>query len=165
VGQWLGKQNLEGVQKAGYVSMFFGGGVMVLMAITLITLSRQIIGLYLDVNDQANASIVAIALPMFIVLGVQQIFDGVQRTAYGALQGFQDTRVPMLLGFLAFWGAGLLSSYMLGFYFGLGGVGLLIGEVIGIATAAGFFIGRFRKLISNYTTLLNHEARTKSLGT
>ena len=165
VGQWLGKKNLEGVQKAGYVSMFFGGGVMVLMAITLITFSRPIIGLYLDVNDQANASIVAIAIPMFIVLGVQQIFDGVQRTAYGALQGFQDTRVPMLLGFLAFWGAGLLSSYMLGFYFGLGGVGLLIGEVIGIATAAGFFIGRFRKLISNYTTLVNDEARTKSLGT
>ncbi|AFZ21306.1 MATE family efflux transporter [Allocoleopsis franciscana] len=152
VGQWLGKQNLEGVQKAGYVSMFFGGGVMVLMAITLITFSRQVIGLYLDVNDLANASIVAIAMPMFTVVAVQLIFEGVQRTAYGALQGLQDTRVPMLLGFLAFWGAGLLSSYMLGYSFNLGGMGLLIGEVMGIATAAGFFIWRFRQLISKYTT-------------
>jgi MATE family multidrug resistance protein len=71
----------------------------------------------------------------------------------------------MLLGFSAFWGAGLLSSYMLGFSFGLGSVGLLIGEVIGIATAAGFFIWRFRQLISKYTAVVKDETRTKSLET
>jgi MATE family multidrug resistance protein len=92
---------------------------------------------------------------MLTVVAVQLIFEGVQRTAYGALQGFQDTRVPMLLGLLAFWGSGLLSSYMLGFSFGLGSVGLLIGEAIGIATAAGFFIWRFRRFISKQSTLVN----------
>ncbi|TBR56885.1 MATE family efflux transporter [Westiellopsis prolifica IICB1] len=161
VGQWLGQQSLKDLQQAGYISMIFGGGVMILTAITLTTFSRQVIGLYLDINDLANTSVVVIAIPMLTVMAVQQILDGVQRTAYGALQGLQDTRVPMLLGFLAFWGCGLTSSYILGFPLGLGGVGLWIGQGIGVATAAGFFVWRFRKFISSkklcYGNSLNVE--------
>lgn len=161
VGQWLGQKNLKGLRRAAYISMIFGGGVMVLTAITLTTFSRQAVGLYLNVNDPANNSVVAIAIPMLTVMAVQQILDGVQRTAYGALQGLQDTRVPMLLGFLAFWGCGLTSSYILGFPLGLGGVGLWIGQGIGVATAALFFVWRFRKFISSkklfYSNSLNVE--------
>jgi MATE family multidrug resistance protein len=148
VGQWLGQQNLEGAQRAGYISMAFGGGVMMLTTIALIAFSRQVVGLYLNVNDPANASVLAAAVPMLCIAAVSLIFDGVQRTTYGVLQGFQDTRVPMLLGFLAFWGAGLISCYKFGFSFGLGGLGLWIGQAIGVLTAAIFFIWRFRKLIS-----------------
>lgn len=149
VGQWFGQQSLEGLRQAGYIGMIFGGGVMVLTMITLTTFSRQVIGLYLDINDPANNSVVVVAIPMFTVMAAQQILDGVQRTAYGALQGLQDTRIPMLLGFLAFWGCGLTSSYILGFPFGLGGVGLWIGQGIGIAIAAVFFVWRFHKFISS----------------
>ncbi|MCM0593490.1 MAG: MATE family efflux transporter [Gloeotrichia echinulata DEX184] len=149
VGQWLGQKSLKNLQQAGYISMIFGGGIMILTAITLTTFSRQVIGLYLNINDLANNSVVVIAIPMLTVMAVQQILDGVQRTAYGTLQGLQDTRVPMLLGLLAFWGFGLTSSYILGFPLGLGGVGLWIGQGIGVATAAGFFVWRFRKLISS----------------
>ncbi|MBD2306359.1 MATE family efflux transporter [Chroococcidiopsis sp. FACHB-1243] len=148
VGQWLGQQNLKAAKRAGYVSMVLGASSMTLMAIAVLIFPQQIVGLFIDLRDPANANVLSIAAPMLFVAALGEIVDGVQRTANGALQGLQDTRVPMLLGFLAYWGAGLTSGYLLGFQFGLGGVGLWIGQSIGLAIASIAFIWRFRKLSS-----------------
>ncbi|MGL4619818.1 MATE family efflux transporter [Chroococcidiopsis sp.] len=148
VGQWLGQQNLKAAKRAGYVSMILGAGSMTLMAIAVLLFPQQIVGLFIDLRDPANANVLSIAVPMLFVAALGEIVDGVQRTANGALQGLQDTRVPMLLGFLAYWGAGLTSGCLLGFQFGLGGVGLWIGQSIGLAIASIAFIWRFRQLSS-----------------
>jgi MATE family multidrug resistance protein len=148
VGQWLGQKNLQAAKRAGYVSMSFGAGLMTLMAIALLIYPQQVVGLFIDLHNPANANVLSIAAPMLFVAALGEILDGIQRTANGALQGFQDTRVPMLLGFLAYWGAGLTSGYLLGLQFGLGGVGLWIGQSIGLAIASVAFIWRFRQLTS-----------------
>jgi multidrug resistance protein, MATE family len=147
VGQWLGQQNKEGMRRAGYVSISSGVIFMTLMAIVLLTHSRQVIGLYLDINNPENAKVLALATPMLTVAAIAQILDSVQKTTYGALQGLQDTRVPVILGLLAFWGIGLTSGYFLGFHFGFGGTGLWLGQSVGVAVSAICFISRFRKLV------------------
>jgi multidrug resistance protein, MATE family len=147
VGQWLGQQNWRQARQAGYVSMGVGAVFMTVMAIALLTHPRQVIGLYLDLNNPANNNVLAVAVPMLIVAALGQILDGVQRTANGALQGLQDTRVPMLLGFFSFWGVGLTSGYLLGIHFNLGGAGLWLGQSIGLAVAAGVFIWRFSRKV------------------
>jgi MATE family multidrug resistance protein len=52
----------------------------------------------------------------------------------------------MVLSLLTFWGVGLTSGYLLGFPFGLGGVGLWAGQSIGVAIAGVIFVWRFHKL-------------------
>lgn len=148
VGQWLGQQNLKAAKLAGYISMVLGAGAMTLMAIAVLIFPQQIVGLFIDLRDPANANVLSIAIPMLFIAALGEIFDGVQRTANGALQGLQDTRIPMLLCFLAYWGAGLTSGCLLGFQFGFGGVGLWIGQSIGLAIASIAFVWRFNKLIS-----------------
>ncbi|MGV0027771.1 MATE family efflux transporter [Phormidesmis priestleyi] len=148
VGQWVGQQNLEGAKRAGYVSMGIGLGFMALMAIVLLVFPQQIIGLYLDVQNPQNAIVVSLATSMLSVAAIAQILDGLQKTTMGALYGLQDTRVPMLLSFPAFWGVGLTAGYFLGFHTSLGGIGLWIGQSIGIAIAAIMFIWRFHRLVA-----------------
>lgn len=148
VGQWFGQLDLAAAKRAGHVSMSLGTGLMVLTAIALLIYPQQVVGLFIDLGNPANASVLSIAVPMLSIAALGEILDGVQRTANGALQGLQDTRIPMLLGFLAYWGAGLTSGYLLGFHFGLGGVGLWIGQSIGLTSAAVFFTWRFREIIS-----------------
>lgn len=148
VGQWLGQENLQGVERAAYTNMCLGGGFMTLMAVSLLLFPRQVIGLYIDVNNPNNAQVIALASPMFMVAALSQILDGVQTTAAGALRGLQDTRIPMVLSFLAFWGCGLASGYLLGFALGFGGIGLWLGQAIGVGVSAGVFLVRFRKLIA-----------------
>ena len=149
VGQWLGQQNLEGARRAGYVSISVAAGFMALTAIALLTHPQQVIGLYLDLGDPENANVVKLAAPMIAISALAQILDGVQKTTMGALYGLQDTRVPMLLSLPTFWGVGLTSGYLLGFHFGFGGVGLWIGQSIGVAIAAGVFVWRFQQLTTH----------------
>lgn len=148
VGQWLGQKNKEGMRQAGYVSISSAAIFMTIMAIVVFTNSRQIIGLYLDINNPENAKVLAIATSMLKVAAFAQILDGVQKTAYGALQGLQDTRVPVILGLIAFWGIGLTLGYFFGFQFGFSGTGLWLGQSIGVAVSAGCFLWRFRKLLA-----------------
>jgi MATE family multidrug resistance protein len=155
VGQWVGQQNAAGVQRAAYVSMGLGGMFMTLMAIALLLFPHQVIGLYLDPRDPVNASVVALAIPMLAVAALSQILDGVQTTAAGALRGIKDTRIPMVLSFLAFWGVGLASGYLMGFRLGWGGVGLWLGQCFGVAASAIAFIWRFRQLMSQSLSRIN----------
>ncbi|MBW4641281.1 MAG: MATE family efflux transporter [Gloeocapsa sp. UFS-A4-WI-NPMV-4B04] len=150
VGQWNGQQNSKGVRRAAYISICLGAMFMTIMAIALLIFPRQVIALYLDVDNPENARVISLATSMLTIAALSQILDGVQTTAAGALRGLKDTRVPMLLSFLAFWGVGLTSGYLLGFKLGFSGVGLWLGQLLGVAVSAGVFVWRFRRLMSEY---------------
>ena len=82
---------------------------------------------------------------MLTIATISQILDAVQKITYGALQGLQDTRIPVLLNIPAFWFIGLTLGYLLGFRFNLGGIGLWIGQSIGVAVAALLFLIRWQQ--------------------
>ncbi len=147
VGQWIGRGDRDNASLAGYVSMGLAAGFMIVMAIVLLVFSQQVIGLYLDIGKPENANVRAIATMMLSIAALSQILDGVQTTAAGALRGLKDTRIPMLLSILAFWCVGLGSGYVLGFRFGLGGIGLWLGLCFGVATSAVVFAWRFQRLV------------------
>ena len=69
-----------------------------------------------------------------------QFSDAVQVTAAGALRGYQDTRMTMILTLFAYWGIGLPVGYALGLssLFGepSGPRGLWQGLIAGLSVAA-----------------------------
>ena len=146
VGQWLGQKNLEGVKRSGYLSIAVGFIFMTLMAIALLLFPQFIVGLYLNPKAPANAKVIALVSPMLTIAALAQILDGVQKIAYGALQGMQDTRIPMLFSIPALWIIGLPLGYWLGFHAGWGGVGLWTGQSIGVALVGVIFTLRFHYL-------------------
>lgn len=148
VGQWNGKQDYKGVQRSAYLSMSLAAIFMSAMAIILLIFPQQVIALYIDIDNPKNAQLIFLATAMFRIAALSQILDGVQTTAAGALRGLKDTRIPMLLSFFSFWVIGLATGYLLGFYWGLGGVGLWLGQLTGVAVSAGAFIWRFRRFMS-----------------
>ncbi|MES1024772.1 MATE family efflux transporter [Gloeocapsa sp. BRSZ] len=151
VGQWLGRRSRIGIQQAAWVSMCITTVFMMGVSIAFLLFPKQIVGIYLDVQNPENAAIVAIALPLLIIAAIAQVLDGFQKAVYGSLQGLQDTQIPMLLNVLGYWGIGLSVGYGLGFWFNLGSIGLWIGQSVAIATVAGLFTWRFYKLIARQT--------------
>jgi MATE family multidrug resistance protein len=147
VGQWYGRGDWAGVRRAAMVSVGLTIAVMFLSGVVFVLFPEPIIGVYLDINDPANEEILKAGIAMLFVAGFGQVVDGVQRTANGVLQGLQDTRVPMILSFFAYWGVGMLSGYWLGFHTPLGGVGIWIGAYLGLAIAAIAYIWRFNRLL------------------
>lgn len=148
VGQWFGQKNLAGIKRSGYLSISIGFIFAISVTIAMLLFPQVIVGLYLDINDPANAKAIALALPMLTIATVSQIPDTIQKITHGALQGIQDTRIPTLLSIPAFWGVGLTAGYILGFTLGLGGTGLWLGHFMGMAIAAILFLVRFHQQIT-----------------
>jgi MATE family multidrug resistance protein len=93
-----------------------------------------------------NKEVIFIASKLLLVAAVFQISDGVQVVVLGALRGLQDVKVPMYITFVAYWVVGFPISYYLGKYTDLGAVGIWIGLLAGLTTAALFLYIRFHKL-------------------
>ena len=147
VGQWFGKRDLAGMQQATWVSMGLTTVSMIVGSLAFLLFPKQLIGIYLDVNSPENANIVALAMPLLTIAAITMVLDGLQKAMYGALQGVQDTRMPMVLNVLGFWGVGLSVGYGLGFNLGLGSRGLWIGQSVAIATVAILFGWRLYQLL------------------
>ena len=148
VGQWLGRCDFAGIQLAAWVSVGMTTLFMATVSTGVILFPKQVIGIYLDVQNPENAAVIALALPLLVIGAIAQILDGFQKAIYGSLQGLQDTQVPMLLNVLGYWGIGLSVGYVLGFQLGMGSRGLWIGQSVAIAVVAGLFAWRLYKLVT-----------------
>lgn len=153
VGLWLGKGDLASARRAGYVAIFTAALFLFFGAIALFLFRYPVIGLFIDLQQPANAPVIALAMQLLLVSVFAQMVDGIQRVAMSALYGLQDTRVPMIMSAIAYWGIGLTSGYALCFWAEWGAVGLWIGQYTGIAVGGIIFVWRFHQLTRQKTIL------------
>ena len=130
-----GKRN-DAAWRAAKVAVALGVCFMVAASILLWTAPRAIVALYIDADAPSNAAVVAIAVQLFMVAALMQVFDGLQAVAAGALRGYKDATTPMLFAALGYWGVGFVSSWVLGFPLGFGAVGLWWGILLGTVAVA-----------------------------
>ena len=98
--------------------------------------AQAIIAAYIDISEPANRETVQIARRLLVIAALFQVFDGMQVIAAGALRGYRDTMVPMLLAGFGYWGAGFGGGWLLAFPLGFGPAGLWWGLALGLAVVA-----------------------------
>lgn len=150
VGLWLGKGDLAGARRAGYVAIATAVFVLFFCVVALFLCRYAVIGLFINLQNPQNAAVIGIAMNLLLVSVFALMVDGLQRVAMSALYGLQDTRVPMIMSAVAYWGIGLTSGYALCFLAGWGAVGLWIGQYTGIAVGGAIFVWRFHRLTGAY---------------
>jgi MATE family multidrug resistance protein len=131
-----GAGNSAAGRQAAFVALGLGASVMAASAIVIWTVPGVIVSAYVAVGNAANAALVAFALRFLAFAALFQIADGVQVVAAGALRGYEDTTVPMLLAGLGYWVIGFAGGWALAFPLGFGPVGIWWGFVIGLVTVA-----------------------------
>jgi MATE family multidrug resistance protein len=127
VGQGIGRGDLPGATRAGWTALVLAAGFMTCSALALILAPASVARIY-----SPDPQVIATSVTLFFVAAVFQLFDGIQVVATGALRGAGDTRTPMILHGVIFWGVGLPCGYALGFRFGHGVAGLWVGLCIGL---------------------------------
>src|SRR5262249_39091219 len=93
-----------------------------------------------------TASTAALTASLLLIGMCFFVADGVQTVAAGALRGFNDTRVPLLLAALSFWVFGFTACWWLAFRAGLGAVGVWLGLSAGLIVFAVVLVWRFDRL-------------------
>lgn len=136
IGHAFGAGNPANLSRAAVMALTLGLAIACLSATVFLTLPHALIGLYLDLEAAASASVVPIAVSFLAIAGIFQIVDAGQVLSSGALRGLKEARVPMLIALVSYWGIGLPVGYGLAFHAGWGGVGIWWGLAIGLAAAA-----------------------------
>ena len=116
---------------------------MALMALIMLSFPRQLVALFLNPADPANAVVVPLAISFLFVAALFQIFDGAQAVGAGMLRGLQDTKVPMAYAAVGYWVIGLGVALELAFGLGWQGVGIWTGLASGLAVVAVLMIARW----------------------
>lgn len=143
VGHALGAGRFAAGRFAGFVGIALCGAFMACSALAIVFLGEHIAALY--THDEAVRTVAA---GLLLMAAIFQISDGLQIGSAGALRGFKDARVPMLLNLLAYWAIGFPLAYGLGVAQGLGPTYVWVGLIAGL-TACAMLLGARFFLISN----------------
>ena len=135
VGQALGR---EQPREARFVAGVGMGTALVWACISaslILLLRGPIASIY-----TADPMVLEVATLLLVFAALYQFSDVIQVTAAGALRGYQDTRVTMIMTLFAYWGVGLPVGYALGLTDWLGEPsgpsGLWQGLIVGLTCAA-----------------------------
>lgn len=139
VGHTVGRRDAAGVRRAAQAGL------------TLVLLTQVLTGTLLWFGHEAiaarytsDAHVALLAGSLLVLAAAFQIPDGMQVLFAGALRGLKDTRRPMLLAALAYWGVGMPVGAGLSLGLGLGPRGMWMGLIAGLACAALLLGWRFR---------------------
>ncbi len=144
VGQAAGAGDLDGAARAGWTAAALGVSFMALSA--LLFWFRPDVVVWIYAGSAPDPAVARLAASLLAIAAVFQLFDGMQAAVAGALRGLKDTRVPMLIAALAYWGLGLTTAAALGLGAGWGARGLWWGLTLGLAAAAVGLSLRFARL-------------------
>ena len=114
-----------------------------LTCLCIVVFREQIANLY-----TAEPAVRVLAASLLVYAAFFQPVDALQVNCSGILRGCRDTRVPLVLMLVAYWGIGLPLGYGLGMA-GWGGMapgpqGFWIGLIVALAAAAALLGGRVR---------------------
>jgi MATE family multidrug resistance protein len=125
---------------------------MSMAAILMLTFPHLLIGVFIDIGDPVNATVVGLAVAFLAFAALFQVFDGAQAVGAGMLRGLHDTAVPMIFAAVGYWAIGLPLGLLLAFRAGLAGNGIWIGLSVGLAVVAALLVIRWlrRDRIVNY---------------
>lgn len=131
VGRALGAGDTFGVRRAARAGYIIVLATQACSALVLVLGHDAIVGIYTrDMAVAATASVLLLYAATF------QFPDGLQVMSAGALRGLRDTRVPMFLAMVSYWGVGMPLGAWLGLGLGQGPQGMWTGLILGLVTAA-----------------------------
>ena len=152
VGQLQGSGNNPQARFAAMTGIGFTLMIALITTLLTILLAQHIARLYID-----DVEIASLAVLLLMIAALFQFSDALQVSAAGALRGYKDTFIPLLLVFVSFWVIGLPAGYLLGltdvFRPAMGAAGFWYGLLIGLSVGAVMLMTRLNRVSKNAQSL------------
>lgn len=142
VGMLIGARRRAAVRRSVVVTYAVSIAFMGICALAFIAIPEVLLRLY-----TSDPGILTLGRRLLFMAALFQLFDGAQVAGFSVLRGAADTRVPMMLALLSFWGVGAPAAYLIGFHTPLGAVGIWVGLCLGLAGAATLLLFRVRAVL------------------
>ncbi len=159
VGNQKGLRNYVELRRIAMSIFLLGFVFAFVFALMFLALHNVFPKIYVNLDDPINAidnaEVVSIAATLLIAAAVFQISDSLQVVALGALRGLQDVKIPTIITFISYWAIGFPISYFCGKEEVLGSLGIWLGLLAGLTSAAILLYIRFNYLTKKL--ILNNE--------
>ncbi len=142
-GRALGRRDEPLLRRGGITAIAMSAVFAIMTSAVFLLMPETLVALFVDPDEPQRATLLLIGGSLVMVAALFQVVDGAQVMALGLLRGVQDTTVPMYMATFSYWVVGLPASYLLAFTFDMGGVGLWLGLVVGLAVACVLLLWRF----------------------
>lgn len=145
VGLGYGEHNPTQLRISLITGFLFAVVLGALLAIISYFLRMDIVDLYSN-----DTEVLYLAASLLVFAAIYQVFDAIQVTAAGALRGFHDSKITMLVTFISYWGVGLGLGYVFAFtdfiFAPMGVQGFWLGIVLGLLLASILLPLRLKKV-------------------
>ncbi len=141
VGHELGAGDPQRARYAGRFGIIVCAGFMSCSALFLLVFRDAVVGMYTD-----DPIVTGIAISLLLMAAIFQVADGVQIGAAGALRGYKDTRIPMLINTFAYWMLAFPLAYLAAVTWELPPNYIWGGFVLGLSVAALMLTQRFLRI-------------------
>ncbi|KII76473.1 MATE family efflux transporter [Vibrio renipiscarius] len=152
VGYALGENDELGAIERSKIGIVVSAMVSLIAVATFLLFPEVIIRLY-----TTDPVISATAATLLAMTALYQFSDALQIGANGALRGYKDTKIPMLLAVASYWGLALPLGVVLGLTDiivpAMGEKGFWVGILTGLTVAAVLMLLRLRYVIKNRSIL------------
>lgn len=139
VGNLIGAGRPHDAQRAAWVSLAMGAGVMALSALLFVAFRFALPRVY-----TADAAVIAACAAILPIAAAFQILDGTQVVGCGVLRGMGRTRPAMVFNLVSYWVLALPLGAWLAFSRGWGLAGIWCGLALGLGLVAASLVGWIR---------------------
>lgn len=141
IGHALGAANAHAARFAGITGIAMCGVFMFASATVLLVFRDAVVVLY-----TTDVSVQAIAISLLLMAAIFQVADGIQIGAAGALRGYKDTRVPMVINMFSYWVLAFPLAYAAAIPLKLEPMYVWAGFVLGLTVAALLLSVRYQRV-------------------
>jgi multidrug resistance protein, MATE family len=153
VGQDIGGGNTDDARRAGETALLAAIIASLITIALFVAFPQQLIRVFLPASDPKFAETLALAIPLLLTGAAFNLFDGMQAIAAGNLRGIKDTKLPMWIAILSYWGLGVPVAWALAFHSSFGVTGVWIGLAVGVFAASILLNMRFFRKIDQTIAL------------
>jgi MATE family multidrug resistance protein len=94
-----------------------------------------VFGKWMAAAFTGDPAVIRLTASLLVIVGVFQIFDGVQVSSAAMLRGLHDTRMPAIISFVSYWICGMPLAALLAFGMHMEARGVWWGLAAGLAVA------------------------------
>ena len=135
-GSAWGRRDRDGLRRVARAGFVLSMGFVAVTIAVFLTVPELLVGPFVDPAAPERGVVLTIGATLLACAALFQLVDAGQVMALGVLRGIQDTRVPMIIAAVSYWGVGTPAAYVLGFPLGFGAPGVWLGLVAGLTVAA-----------------------------
>ncbi|HLS20685.1 MAG TPA: MATE family efflux transporter [Bacillota bacterium] len=146
IGYEVGARRFYDARSYGYLGISSGIFIAVFSGIILFIFNDFVASLYSN-----NPDVIRLIKQFIYYAIIFQIADAFGAPIQGALRGYKDVNITLVIALISYWGIGLPTGYVLANYTALEPFGYWIGLIVGLGTGAIALFTRLMYVQKTYT--------------